>query len=55
MGMTIDGRKVERVSCDDCGESYTRVWGFIYEEGDAHSAYFADCHGHPEVSTLRAR
>jgi hypothetical protein len=46
--LAIGERAVRLVSCDQCGREYEHITGFIYGDGDAHSIYYAACHGHPE-------
>jgi hypothetical protein len=48
MALTIDERTVRPKTCERCGRSYDHINGLVHEDGDAHSIYFAACHGHPE-------
>lgn len=48
MALSIDERVVRPKTCQQCGRSYENINGFVYEDGAAHSIYFAACHGHPE-------
>ena len=48
MTLAIDERTVRRRTCEHCGSNYEHVTGFVSADGDAHAAYFAACHGHPE-------
>jgi hypothetical protein len=48
MTLSIGERTVDKQTCDECGRPYDHVTGFVYDDGDAHSIYYASCHGHPE-------
>jgi hypothetical protein len=48
MALVIGERTVRRQTCESCGRRYDHVTGFVYDDRDAHSIYYAACHGHPE-------
>jgi hypothetical protein len=35
------GEYVYRLTCECCGKSKKRVWGFVSKNGDAHALYYA--------------
>ena len=39
-------RNVAEITCDDCGEPFQRVTGFVCRDGDAHAVYFASYYHH---------
>jgi hypothetical protein len=45
---SVDDRTVRDKRCDECGDMYRHVTGFIKDDGGAYAPYFAACHGHPE-------
>ena len=46
--LRIGDRTVRQKTCSDCGAAFEHVTGFVYDGNDAHSVYFAACHGHPK-------
>ena len=41
--------KVTDHRCEDCGQTFRRVYGFVHEDGAAYAVYNAALHeGHPE-------
>jgi hypothetical protein len=51
MALVIGDRTVRRQTCERCGRRYEHVTGFVYDDADAHSIYYAACHGRPEHDT----
>ena len=47
MTLTIgDDRRVQTLTCEQCGASYVKVTGFVYADGDALAVFYAACHHH---------
>lgn len=46
--LQISDRIVRQKTCSDCGASFEHVTGFVVDGNNAHSVYFAACHGHPK-------